>query len=94
MPKVSKDPMVVKILALRDKLIKEGHDAEKVGMACKGMYKCSKLADASCLDKIHKALEAMKGKKGGRKSRSRSRSRGRTKRRSRSRSRSRSRGRK
>lgn len=65
------------IIALRDKLIEEGKDAEKVGLACKGMYKCDKLADKKCLDKIMSNLQAIK--KGGSRSRSRSRSRPKTK---------------
>ncbi len=75
-----------KIIELRDKLIAEGKDAEKVGLACKGMYKCDKLADDKCLDGILAKLDAVK--KGGASRRARSKGR------SRSRSRSRSKGRK
>lgn len=58
--KESKDPMVNKILALRDSLLLTHENKEEVGLACKGMYRCSKLADAKCLDGILKKLESMK----------------------------------
>jgi hypothetical protein len=67
------------IIVLRDKLIADGNDSEAVGAACKGMYKCDKLADKKCLDGIMEKLKAFKkggalgGKVGGR-TRSRSRS--------------------
>ena len=44
--------MAKEIIALRDSLIAKGKDPEKVGLACKGMYKCDKLADKDCLTKI------------------------------------------
>lgn len=61
-PKSEKAQEIVK---LRDSLISKGIDAEKVGLACKGMFKCDKLADAACLDKILSNLKAIE-KKGGR----------------------------
>jgi hypothetical protein len=67
------------IIVLRDELIAAGNDSEAVGAACKGMYKCDKLADKKCLDDIMEKLKAFKkggalgGKVGGR-TRSRSRS--------------------
>jgi len=82
-PKKKKGPSTQKankIVALRDELIAQGKDAEKVGLACKGMYKCDKLADDKCLDGILAKLDAIK--KGGRarsRSRSKSRSRSRSK---------------
>jgi hypothetical protein len=70
-----------KILALRDQLIAKGLDAEKVGLACKGMYRCDKLADDKCLSGILAKLEAIQKKGGavGGKARARSRSRSRAK---------------
>jgi hypothetical protein len=63
--KESKDPMVKKILKLRDSLLESYDNKEDVHEACKGMYKCSKLADKECLEGILAKLEALKGKKGG-----------------------------
>ena len=75
-----------RIIALRDKLIAAGNDPEKVGLACKGMYRCDKEVDAACLNRILASLEAMQAgdkkpkKKGGAaRSKSRSRSRSRSK---------------
>jgi hypothetical protein len=82
--KESKDQKVIEILALRDDLKKDAAIAEAADMACKGMYKCSKLADDACLARIKKDLLALKNekpakKKGGRaRSRSRSRSKSKT----------------
>ena len=89
--KVSKDKEVVAIIAMRDELKKNPDIAEKADMACKGMYRCSKTADADCLDRIKSDLSKLKSsdkpekaaakKKGGRaKSRSRSKSRSKSKR--------------
>lgn len=87
------------IIALRDKLIADGLDSEKVHMACKGMYKCDKLADEKCLKDIMAKLESVKkgGAErlnailGGRKPRSKSRGRSRSKKRSKSKSKSKAR---
>jgi hypothetical protein len=88
------NPKAVQIIELRDSLIAQGMDAEKVGMACKGMYRCDKLADEACLDGILEKLNAVK-QGGGKRRRSKSRgSKPATKARSRSRSRSKSRSRK
>lgn len=97
--KESNDPMVKKIIAMRDSLLKTHEDKEAVGMACKGMYKCSKLADQKCLDGIMKKLETLaagksaskKGVAGGKRRRSRSKSKSRSRSRSKSRSKSKSR---
>lgn len=85
-PKKKKGPSsdkAKKIIELRDALIAEGKDAETVGLACKGMYKCDKLADDKCLDGILAKLKAIKTGGGARRSRSklktRSRSRSRSK---------------
>ena len=57
--KESKDPLVNKIIALRDKLSTTEKKKEDANMACVGMYKCSKLADKPCLDKILGNLEKL-----------------------------------
>ncbi len=75
-----------KIVELRDSIIaKDEKNREAAGMACKGMYKCDKLADDKCLNGILKKLEAIK--KGGGSRRSRSKTKSRTRSRSRSKSR-------
>jgi hypothetical protein len=81
--KVSKDAKVIEILAIRDELKQNPAIAEAADMACKGMYRCSKLVDEPCLTRIKKDLLALKGekptkKKGGGRARSRSRSKSRT----------------
>ena len=76
-----------KIIELRDKLIAEGKNAETVGLACKGMYKCDKTVDVKCLDGILAKLKGIK-EGGAHRSRSKSPSKARAKSRSRSRSRS------
>ena len=61
--KKKKGPSTAKgkeIISLRDSLIKEGKEAEKVGLACKGMYKCDKTEDTKCLDGILKNLDKIK----------------------------------
>lgn len=79
--KESKDQKVIEILAIRDELKKDASLAEPADMACKGMYKCSKLADDACLARIKKDLLALKGEKPAKKKggRARSRSKGRSK---------------
>lgn len=87
MPRKKKGPSTDKakqIIELRDSLLAKGLDAEKVGMACKGMYKCDKLADDKCLDKILANLSKIE-KSGGGVKRAKSRSRARSRSRSRSR---------
>lgn len=85
-PRKKKGPSTEKaksIISLRDSLIADGKDPEKVGMACKGMYKCDKEADEACLDGIMKKLETIKtggGSSHRRRSRARVRSTSRTKR--------------
>ena len=72
-----------KIIELRDSLIAKGIDAEKIGMACKGMYKCDKTVDEKCLDKITVNLEKIQKAGGGsRRAKSKSRSRSHSKSRS------------
>jgi hypothetical protein len=71
------------ILALRDKLIADGHESKEVHEACQGLYKCDKTVDQKCLDGIMKKLKAFDKKKVGgarkvRKTRSKSRSRSRS----------------
>ena len=48
------------ILALRDELIAQGKDAERVGQACMGMYRCDKQKDDKCLDGIMEKLNTIK----------------------------------
>ena len=48
------------ILALRDELISQGKDAERVGQACMGMYRCDKQKDDKCLDGIMEKLNTIK----------------------------------
>lgn len=78
--KSDRDPKVIEIKALRDSI----QDKEAANEACKGMYKCAKLADKACLESIIKKLTALKAKeakekpapqKSGGRSRSRSRKR-------------------
>ena len=59
------------ILALRDELIAKGKDAEQVGQACMGMYRCDKQKDEKCLDGIMNKLNTIKTG-GGRRKRSKS----------------------
>lgn len=83
--KESKDPLVKKIINLRDALNSTPEEKEAANVACKGMYKCSKLADSSCLEAIISKLEKMhnaktdKVKKTGGRSKSKTRSRSRSK---------------
>ncbi len=58
--KLSKD-----IISLRDKLLAKAaeKDKESIHMACKGMYKCDKLADENCLKGIMGKLEKLSGDK-------------------------------
>ena len=48
------------ILSLRDELIAQGKDAEQVGQACMGMYRCDKQKDEKCLDGIMSKLNTIK----------------------------------
>ena len=80
-----------KIIDTRDTLIAKGLNAETVGKACKGMYRCDKLADDKCLDdilakltEIGKLAKLTEIKKGGSSRRAKSRSRARSRSRSRS----------
>lgn len=92
--KADRDPVIIKVKALRDSIA----DKEAAGEACKGLYKCYKGADKACLERIMKKLNELKAKEdagdkkaaakpkaGGGKARSRSRSRGRARSRSRGR---------
>lgn len=80
-PKKKKGPSsdkAKKIIELRDALIAKGLDVEKVGLACKGMYRCDKLADDKCLDGILAKLSKIKDGGGFHRAKSRSRSRSRS----------------
>lgn len=68
-----------KIVELRDSLIAKGLDPEKVGLACKGMFRCDKLVDDKCLDEILAKLNKIKEGGGHKRTRSRSRSKSPTK---------------
>jgi hypothetical protein len=54
-------------------LITQGKDAERVGQACMGMYRCDKQKDDKCLDGIMDKLNVIK-MGGARRRRSKSRS--------------------
>jgi len=91
--KDEKVPDNLKTIINRRNEIQANLDTEeknKVGMLCKGMYKCSKSEDKECLDKITDALnnyepskkskkESSKSVKGGGSKRSRSKSKKRSK---------------
>lgn len=62
--KESNDPLVKEIISLRDSFGKSPEEKEAAGMACKGMYKCSKLADRPCLDRIINSLKQLHLSKG------------------------------
>ena len=63
-----------KILEMRDELITQGKDAERVGQACMGMYRCDKQKDEKCLDGIMDKLNVIKMGGAARRRRSKSRS--------------------
>jgi cell division septation protein DedD len=63
MKKESNDPLVKKIIKLRDSFT-SAQDKEAANMACIGMYRCSKTVDKPCLDRIIDNLEKIsKGEK-------------------------------
>jgi hypothetical protein len=63
--KKASDPAVEELIARRDKLLAAAETEEKkeeIHMLLKGMYKCAKDKDVSCLDKISEGLKKVGGR--------------------------------